>query len=166
MTAHDLQVLVDYNYWATHRLLTAVDALTPAQFVRDLGSSFPSVRDTLSHVHDAEWIWLSRLHGASPTSRLPLDRFQDCTALRAGWAETEAGLRGYVDGLDDAAARRIVDYRLLNGDAGAGCAWHLVQHVVNHGTYHRGQVTTMLRQMGTAPPRSLDLIAYYRERPS
>ena len=163
MTPQDLQALVDFNYWATHRLLAAVDALAPEQFVRDLGSSFRSVRDALSHVHDAEWIWLSRLDGVSPTSRLPLDRFQDCAALRAGWTEIEAGLRSYVDSLDDAGAQRVVDYRLLNGDAAADLAWHLVQHVVNHGTYHRGQVTTMLRQLGAAPPSQLDLVAYYRE---
>ena len=164
MTPQDLRTLVDYNYWATHRLLAAVDALTPEHFVRDLASSFRSVRDTLTHVHDAEWIWLSRLHGVSPTSRLPIDRFGDCAALRAGWAETEAGLRTYVDGLDDAGVQRVVEYRLLNGSSSADCAWHLVQHVVNHGTYHRGQVTTMLRQLGAAPPLSLDLVAYYRER--
>ena len=163
MTPHDLQTLVDYNYWATHRLLAAVDALTPEQFVCDLGSSFRSVRDTLSHVHDAEWIWLSRLHGSSPTSRLPLDRFPNCAALRSGWADTEAGLRAYVGGLDEAGAEQVIDYRLLNGDAAADRAWHLVQHVVNHGTYHRGQVTTMLRQLGAAPPLQLDLVAYYRE---
>jgi uncharacterized damage-inducible protein DinB len=40
----------------------------------------------------------------------------------------------------------------------------MLQHVVNHGTYHRGQVTTMLRQLGAAPPKDLDLIAFYRER--
>jgi len=40
----------------------------------------------------------------------------------------------------------------------------MVQHVVNHGTYHRGQITTLLRQMGAAPPKSTDLIAFYRER--
>ena len=69
MTPQDLQTLVDYNYWATHRLLIAVDALTPEQFIRDLASSFRSVRDTLTHVHDAEWIWLSRLQGSSPANR-------------------------------------------------------------------------------------------------
>jgi uncharacterized damage-inducible protein DinB len=164
MTPQDLQALVDYNYWATHRLLAAVDALTPEQFVRDLASSFRSVRDTLTHVHDAEWIWLSRLHGSSPASRLPVDRFQDCAALRAGWAETEAGLRTYVGDLDDTGAQRVLEYRLLNGNAAADRVWHLVQHVVNHGTYHRGQVTTMLRQLGAAPPAQLDLVAYYRER--
>ena len=41
---------------------------------------------------------------------------------------------------------------------------HMVQHVVNHASYHRGQVTTLLRQIGAAPASSLDLIAFYRER--
>jgi uncharacterized damage-inducible protein DinB len=40
----------------------------------------------------------------------------------------------------------------------------MLQHVVNHGTYHRGQITTMLRQLGAEPPKSTDLIAFYRER--
>lgn len=42
--------------------------------------------------------------------------------------------------------------------------WQMLQHVVNHGTYHRGQIATMLRQMDAAPPRSMDLIDFYRER--
>jgi uncharacterized damage-inducible protein DinB len=40
----------------------------------------------------------------------------------------------------------------------------MLQHLVNHGSYHRGQVTTMLRQMGATPPKAMDLIAFYRER--
>ena len=60
----------------------------------------------------------------------------------------------------------MLDYRLLNGQPGRSTFWHMVQHVVNHGTYHRGQVTTMLRQLGAAPPKALDLIAYYREAAS
>lgn len=42
--------------------------------------------------------------------------------------------------------------------------WEMLQHAVNHGTYHRGQVTTMLRQLGAAPARSVDLIVFHRER--
>jgi uncharacterized damage-inducible protein DinB len=53
---------------------------------------------------------------------------------------------------------------LLNGTPGRSRIWHIVQHVVNHATYHRGQVTTMLRQLGAASPKSQDLILFYRER--
>ena len=55
------------------------------------------------------------------------------------------------------------DYKMLNGSPRS--VWQMVQHVVNHGSYHRGQVTTMLRQLGAAPAKSMDMIAYYhRER--
>jgi len=164
MTFTDIAPLVDYHYWARDRLLAAVEPLTPEQFTRDLGNSFKSVRDTLSHVHAAEWVWLSRLSGTSPTSLLPHDRFGDLMAVRTGWSETEAGFRAFIAGLDAAALERVVDYRLLNGQPGSSLTWQILQHVVNHATYHRGQVTTMLRQLGAAPPKAQDLIAFYRER--
>jgi uncharacterized damage-inducible protein DinB len=164
MNRQDLQTLVDYHYWARDRMLAAVEPLSSEQFTRDLGSSFRSVRDTLSHLHGAEWIWLSRFRGTSPRTALPHDRFPDLAAVRAAWADTESGVRGFVSGLDDAALDRVIEYRLLSGQPGASRTWHLVQHVVNHATYHRGQVTAMLRQLGAAPPQSLDLITFYRER--
>jgi uncharacterized damage-inducible protein DinB len=164
MNRQDLQTLVDYHYWARDRMLAAVEPLSSEQFTRDLGSSFRSVRDTLSHLHGAEWIWLSRFRGTSPHTGLPHDRFPDLAAVRAAWADTESGVRGFVHGLDDAAVDRVIEYRLLSGQPGASRTWHLVQHVVNHATYHRGQVTAMLRQLGAAPPQSLDLITFYRER--
>ena len=61
------------------------------------------------------------------------------------------------------ASSGSIEYRLLSGQPAANRAWHIVQHLVNHATYHRGQVTTMLRQLGAAPPEALDLIAFYRE---
>ena len=44
-------------------MLAAVRGLTPEQFTRDMGSSFPSVRDTLAHLYSAEWAWYQRWHG-------------------------------------------------------------------------------------------------------
>jgi uncharacterized damage-inducible protein DinB len=164
VTVDDLRVLLDYHYWARDRLLDATEALTGDELTRDLGSSFRSIRDTLAHLHGAEWIWLSRWQGSSPTTMLPLDRFTDVAAVRAGWSQLEAQVRAYAGSLTDAAVEEWMDYRLLNGTPGRSKLWHMIQHMVNHATYHRGQVTTMLRQLGAAPPKSLDLITFYRER--
>jgi uncharacterized damage-inducible protein DinB len=163
MTPQEIQTLVDYHYWATHRLLTVVEPLSPEQFTRDLGNSFRSVRDTLSHLQAAEWVWLSRLQGESPASFPPHERFQDVGAVRAGWAVTEAGWRALVSTLDAAGLDRVHEYRLMNGQPGSTPVSQIIQHVVNHATYHRGQVTTMLRQLGAAPAQSLDMIAFFRE---
>jgi uncharacterized damage-inducible protein DinB len=165
MTADDLKTMVDYHYWALDRLLGAVAALTPEQYNRDLGSSFKSIRETLTHLYAAEWAWYSRWQGQSPTALLPGDRFPDLTALTAAWHENEKNVRAF---LDEAAGGvdRIIEYTLLSGQAGASPIWQMVQHVVNHASYHRGQVTTMLRQLGAEPAKSMDMIAYYRVKAS
>ena len=68
MTPEEIRTLFAYDAWANGRTLDACAALTPEQFTRDLGSSFRSVRDTLAHILGAQWIWLERFHGRSPTA--------------------------------------------------------------------------------------------------
>jgi uncharacterized damage-inducible protein DinB len=162
MDLRDLQTLLDFHYWARDRVLDAVAPLTPDQYTRDMGSSFKSIRDTLVHVYSAEWAWHSRWNGTSPTAQLPADQFPDVPALRAAWVEHEQKMRAFVTAAGEEGIRRVIEYRLLNGQPGASILWQMVQHVVNHASYHRGQVTTMLRQLGAAPPKSVDMIAYYR----
>jgi uncharacterized damage-inducible protein DinB len=52
----------------------------------------------------------------------------------------------------------------MSGQQDSSILWQMLQHVVNHGSYHRGQITTMLRQIGLPPAKSMDLITFYRER--
>jgi uncharacterized damage-inducible protein DinB len=162
MNVQDLQTMLDYHYWARDRALNALEALTPEQYNRDLGNSFKSIRETMTHVYAAEWAWHSRWHGDSPTALLPADRFPDLPSLRAAWTELEQKMRTFVGGLDEAGINRVVEYKLLSGQPGASPLWQMVQHVVNHASYHRGQLTTMLRQLGAQPAKSMDMIAYYR----
>jgi uncharacterized damage-inducible protein DinB len=164
MTFEDLRTLLDYHYWARDRVLAAVEPLTQEQFTRDLGSSFRSIRDTLAHLYFAEWAWYSRWQGTSPTAQLPMDMFPDLPAIRTLWKEHEPKMRTFLETLGENGINRVFEYKLLSGTPGASVFWHMLQHVVNHGSYHRGQVTTMLRQLGMAPPKGMDLIGYYRER--
>jgi uncharacterized damage-inducible protein DinB len=160
----DMKTLVEYHYWARDRLLAALDSLTPEQFTKDMGNSFKSIRDTAAHIYAAEWAWYSRWHGQSPTSLLPSDMFPDVATLRRIWSEHEAKMRAFLDELGESGIAREIDYKLLSGQTGRSVFWHMLQHVVNHASYHRGQITTMLRQLGAAPAKSMDLIAFYRER--
>ena len=162
MTATDIATLIDYHYWARDRLLDAVDALTPEQLNRDLGSSFKSVRETLVHLYSAEWGWYERWQGRSPTAPLPVDQFPDVASIRDAWRAHERLVRDYIASLGDEGLERVISYTLLSGATGLTPVWQMVQHVVNHASYHRGQITTMLRQLGAAPAKSMDLIAFYR----
>ena len=164
MTPADLRGLVDYNFWARDRVVDAVATLTPEQYSRAMGNSFPSIRETLVHVYSAEWVWLSRWQGVSPTAGLSADQWPDLPSLVAAWRELETKVRAVVDAVTDADVDKVIDYRLLSGQPGKSPFGGMVQHVVNHGTYHRGQITTMFRQMGLAAPKSTDFITFIRER--
>src|SRR5438034_5280678 len=162
MTIGDLQTLLDYHYWARDRMLAALDPLTAQQYTRDLGSSFRSIRDTAVHIYAAEWAWHSRWLGQSPTALLKAETIPDVAALRRTWEEHEAKMHAFVEQMGEAGIDRVIEYKLLSGDPGASPFWQMLQHVVNHASYHRGQVTTMLRQIGAAVPKPMDMIAFYR----
>jgi uncharacterized damage-inducible protein DinB len=156
--------MLDYHYWARDRLLDALEPLTLEQLDRDTGSSFKSIRETLVHIYAAEWAWYSRWQGNSPTALLPSDQFPDLASVRRAWSEHEGKMRAFLEGLDEDGIARAFDYKLLSGHTGSSPFWQMLQHVVNHASYHRGQVTTMLRQIGAQPAKPLDMIAYYRSR--
>lgn len=158
----ELQELYAYNRWANRRILGAASALSAEERGRDLGSSFPSVQGTLAHVLSAEWIWLERWNGRSPTG-VPLDwDLADWAALERRWNEVEQARAHFVAALAGPDLARVVDYRATDGTPYAAPLGQLLRHVVNHSTYHRGQVVTMLRQLGARAP-STDMVVYYRE---
>jgi uncharacterized damage-inducible protein DinB len=163
MSPEDMRRLYDYNAWANHRSLEAAAALTTEQFTKTLGSSFGSVRDTLAHICGAEWIWLERFQGRSPASLPDVNQFADAASLRAHWAEQEQRLLKFVNGLSQSDLDRVFEYKTLKFGTYKNPLWESMQHVVNHGSYHRGQVTTLLRQLG-AQPILTDLMHFYRER--
>jgi uncharacterized damage-inducible protein DinB len=158
-----MQMLYDYNAWANRRSLGAAEALTAEQFTRQMGSSFSSVRDTLAHIWGAEWIWLERFQGRSPGALPDPKEFPDVASLKTRWLELEARLLQFVGGLSQADLEREMEYKTLKFGVYRNPLWQSMQHVVNHGSYHRGQVTTMLRQLG-AQPILTDLMHFYRER--
>lgn len=164
MDEADLTRLIDFHYWARDRVLDAVAQLTSEHYTRDMGNSFASVRDTLVHLYSAEWAWLQRWRGTSPTAMLDPVAFPDVPTLRTAWLEHEGRLRAFVAALGPDAVRRPFVYKAFDGRPHTSPFGEMLQHVVNHGTYHRGQVTTMLRQLGAPPAKSVELIVFHRER--
>lgn len=160
----EIRDLYAYNRWANRRILGAADRLSPEELSRDLGSSFPSVLGTLAHVLSVEWIWLERWRGTSPPGIPDSWDLSTLEAVRARWAEVEADQRAFVEGLDEAALDRVVAYRDIRGTPCETPLGQLLRHMVNHSTYHRGQVITMLRQLG-AEVVATDFVVYLREPP-
>jgi uncharacterized damage-inducible protein DinB len=163
MTPAEMQQLFDYNTWANHRSLQAASALSPEQFTKPLASSFSSVRDTLVHICGAEWVWHERFEGRSPSAIPDFSALQSVEALREHWTAQESKLLAFVQRVTQADLDAAMEYKTINFGVYKNPLWQSMQHVVNHGTYHRGQVTTMLRQLD-AKPILTDLMHFYRER--
>jgi uncharacterized damage-inducible protein DinB len=155
--------LFDYGEWANHRFLDIVATLGADDFRRDLRGSHGGVRGTLVHTYGAELVWHDRFKGVA-TASLPVeDDVPDVTALRERWAALEADRHAWLTALGAEAGEQVIAYRSLKGDPFASRLWLLVQHVANHGSYHRGQVAAFLRQLGTKPPTT-DLVVFDREQ--
>jgi uncharacterized damage-inducible protein DinB len=155
MTADEARTHIRYSGWASRRLLDAALKLPPDDLQRDLKVSHKSVLDTLSHIHKADRIWLSRVLGTPyemPEGELELH-----------WPRVQRQWEEFAASLGDADLARIVAYNDLQGNPHESALCQIVMHLVNHATLHRGQVMAMMRQLGTAPPPT-DLILYYREQ--
>jgi uncharacterized damage-inducible protein DinB len=163
MTPNEMALLYEFNAWADRRMLGAVAAVKQEEFLRPMGSSFGSLRDTAAHIYGGEWVWLERFEGRSPASLPDVTEFQDVASLHEKWAGLEARLLGFVGSLTQEDLNRVIEYKTLKFGVYRNPLWQSMQHVVNHGSYHRGQVTTLLRQLG-AQPVLTDLMHFYRER--
>jgi len=151
-----LRELFDYNYWARDRQLEACAALTEEQFLRPMGSSYSSVRDTLAHLVVVEWVWHERWLGRSPNrleaQAFAAETFPNLAVIRDRWRSIEADIRGYLAGLGEPALKQPLTYTNMKGERWTYPLWQVLLHVVNHQTYHRGQITTLLRQLGVEAP--------------
>lgn len=165
MNLEDIRLLYDYDSWANRRMLEACGALDHEQFLRKLGSSFSSVRDTLAHILGGEWLWLERWHERMPTQLPSPEDYPDLASLRGRWAEVQRDLDEFVASLKAEDLDRVYTVRTTSGGIFTHPLRQMLQHLANHSTYHRGQVTTLLRQLG-AKPVGTDLITFYRERAS
>lgn len=152
--------LFDYHYWARDRQLEVCAALTQEDLVRLLGGSFSSLRDTLAHLIAVEWLWLERCRGRSPRAMPAAEEFPTLAVIEARWREVQHGVREYLAGLSDEALARSLTYTNLRGEAWTYPRWRVLFHLLNHQSYHRGQVGTLLRQLGAQPAPVDFLVAH------
>lgn len=162
MRVADVRALYLYNEWANARIFSAAAELNQQTFAEPRGSSFSSIRDTVAHIATSEWVWLRRWRGESPESVPEWEPLREAAALTRKLAEIEADRAAFLLGLTDEELARPLAYRNLKGDEFRQPLVDQLVHVVNHSTYHRGQVATLSRQAGFPAPAT-DLIVFKRE---
>jgi uncharacterized damage-inducible protein DinB len=160
MTVADILELYDYNRWATGRIFGIAATLTDEQLRKPTAASYESLFGTLAHLLWSEWVWLRRWTPDVATSDPRASRH--LSELQGFWAAFELEQRQFLSRLKDADLTRKVSYQNLPGTTWSYSLQHMLQHVVNHSTYHRGQLTTLFREVGVAP-LPVDFLVYFDE---
>jgi uncharacterized damage-inducible protein DinB len=164
-TPRDASRLFAYTRWASGKTLDAVEALAPEELTRAVGGSFGSVHATLAHMWGADWIWLERWLGRSP-ARLPDPKDVPTLALlRKEWSAVQNAQKDFVESVSAEGMAGPLSYQGFDGKPYRRTLGDAFLHVANHGTYHRGQIATLLRQLGKTPA-STDFFRYVDVEPA
>lgn len=147
MTPSEVRTLFAYNRWANRRLLVAASLLSRDDFSRELHASFGSVRGTLIHILWGEGRWLQFWKDGSFIPDADPDEYPNVAALETAWERIEEAQQAFASGV---TAERLAE--TLKVRENQYTLAELVQHILNHSTYHRGQVALLLRQIGHHPP--------------
>jgi len=159
VTVEEIRTLFAYNHWANRRLLSAAGRLNPEDFIRDLLSSHSSVRGTFVHIIGSQWVWL-RLWVGEPSKDIVArcdalwdpEKFPDVASLEAADSSLEEDQISFIESLTEERLNARPRFKNFQGQEWELSLNEMMQHVVNHSTYHRGQIVTLLRQLGQTPP--------------
>ncbi len=147
-----------YSSWATKQLIDFAAGIPAEHLIREIANSHGGILKTFQHIYYADRVWLSRME-AAPTAFADAEPGPTLAELSDRWFAILERFQQWAATQDTS---RVIEYKNLKGEPFARPVYRIVLHVVNHGTYHRGQIAAMLRQLGHVPPYT-DLI-YYEDR--
>lgn len=161
MNLSDIKTLFDFNQWATDRVMSIVETLSEEQFTKDMGSSHGGIQGTLAHILASHEMWLSRWQGKPSPTTIDANGGPTLAEAKQFWNEIQQKLTAFVNGLTEDDLQTPISYTNTKGESYSTPLVQMMQHLVNHATYHRGQIVTMLRQLGVKPVNT-DMIFYFR----
>jgi uncharacterized damage-inducible protein DinB len=156
--------LTDYNVWANKRIIELLNAHPSGLLNAYVNSSYPTIRKTIYHIWDAQVIWLQRMQGLSLTVWPSEEYGDDFTGYDIYFIRQSEDFRNYVSSKPESFFNTICYYRTMNGKEYKSYNSEIIVHCMNHSTYHRGQIITMLRNLDVTEIPSTDFIVYLREQ--
>ncbi|MBY0426568.1 MAG: DinB family protein, partial [Cytophagales bacterium] len=136
--------LYRYNHWANIEICKAIEPVY---------SSSPYIAETFSHVVNAQYIWTGRIDLAKKTP-FRVREIQDYSKLTANIEHITKDWLLYLQDITPEELARVITYTNSFGESFTSVIQDVIAHLVNHSSYHRGQVAKELRNLGIAPPNT------------
>lgn len=150
-TTEQIRSLFDFLRWGDVTMLDAASSLPDEEYYKERNISIGSIHKLLVHAMAAEWLWLQRWQGR------PVSRIEDHTDyptrqdLANRWPVVHLALTQYLDQQTDKTLAAPLSYKTAKGEEVGGPLGDFLFHIADHGTYHRGQLNTMIKQAGGKP---------------
>ncbi len=133
-------ILLRYDLWAN-------DIVAEVLKINDLSIGRPI--ELLSHIINAEVLIMGRIRGEKFFDPFMVRSIEENTKLlksiNAEWKE-------YINNLEESEFDNSIGYVNIRGERVTAKIWEMFMHMINHSTYHRGQIASMLRKMNLNPP--------------
>ena len=159
-----LKQMAAYNSWANQKLMDIILNLPEEKQKGELPSSFKSLFDTMLHMLDAENIWWQRMKLQERIVR-PSENFKgNMKDITDSLLIQNKQWEDWVNNASDMALEHVFQYFNVKNESFKQPVWQMLVHVFNHGTYHRGQLVNMLRQLGVEKIPATDFIVWSRKK--
>jgi uncharacterized damage-inducible protein DinB len=159
----DLEVLVKYKTWSDDIFYQALSKLPNEELKRERPMLFGNILSLLNHIYSMDFVWKCHLEGVShdhqtrtPTAPSTLLDLRNNQAILNAW------FQNYIDDLPVEKYREMVNFTFIGGGESKMRRFEIIQHVVNHCSYHRGHIEGVLYQMSIEPPTT-DIPVFLRE---
>ncbi|MGF6847956.1 putative damage-inducible protein DinB [Chitinophaga sp. W3I9] len=154
--------LADYNVWADNIAMGWLNQIDEEQWNLPVISSFSSIQQTAIHIASAEKIWVDFWRKVPDPVYLSAGFKGTKNDLIEIWRKASAGLRNFIEEYPEENYLQKISFIKPNGEEDQMEFVQTFPHIINHSTFHRGQLVTMLRQAGFTKLSSTDLFTFYR----
>lgn len=159
-----LSQLAAYNAWANQKIMESILALSEEKQRQEIPSSFKSLFATALHMWNAESIWWQRM---KLQERIvgPQENFNgNMKDVVNGLLQQNLQWQDWINNATDPALEHVFQYYNSKKEYFKQPVYQMLLHVFNHGTYHRGQLVNMLRQLGVEKIPPTDFVVWSRKR--
>ena len=150
-TKEHLRDMFEYVRWGDGLAIAAARTVPNDGYYRDQNISIGSIHKLMVHCMSAQWIWLCRWRGESPTRLENHEDYPTRDALEQRWPLVHSAMLDFLGLQTPKSLAREVQYKNTRGEVFSVPLGNLMLHVIDHASYHRGQLNTMIKHAGGTP---------------